>query len=291
MGDGGAGGERPCRVTCSGSARSTTSSAASSSASTRSTARCRRGSAATGWRSCPTRTAAGASTWPRRAARDADEPLMDGCPCPACAAGLLAAPTSTTCSRARELTALRLLTLHNLAFIARADGRPAPAIAAGRWPRPRRRSAPAPRRAQAPSVPNPPRTPGGRVPRAALGRGNGAARRIPVRPAVAAPHTRAETALGLVRLDFADDLAMPARRAPASARDWKRRPPKRSGIADRGTTMRRARRSIPRSTPRAASATGSPRAKIAAAGVQSPGPLDWALREGSRVMSVSMKPK
>ena len=50
------------RATCSGSARSTTSCAASSWGSTRSTARCRRGSAATGWRSCRTPRSAGAST-------------------------------------------------------------------------------------------------------------------------------------------------------------------------------------------------------------------------------------
>ena len=59
------------RATCSASARSTTSSAVSSSASTRSTARCRPGSAATGWRSCPTRTSAGAWTWPSPVARRA----------------------------------------------------------------------------------------------------------------------------------------------------------------------------------------------------------------------------
>ena len=61
--------------------------AASSSGSTRSTARCRRGSAATAWRSCPTPRAAGASTCPRAAGADSQEPIIDGCPCPACAAG------------------------------------------------------------------------------------------------------------------------------------------------------------------------------------------------------------
>ena len=40
---------------------------ASDSGSTRSTARCRPGSRATAWRSCPTRRRAGASIWPRRA--------------------------------------------------------------------------------------------------------------------------------------------------------------------------------------------------------------------------------
>ena len=75
------------RSTCWASARSTTSCAASSSASTRSTARCRPGSAATAWRSCPTRSIAGAWISPRRAGREADEPLLEGCPCPACAEG------------------------------------------------------------------------------------------------------------------------------------------------------------------------------------------------------------
>ena len=41
------------------------------------------------------------------------------------------APTCTTCSRARELTALRLVTLHNLAFIARLMADLRAAIAAG----------------------------------------------------------------------------------------------------------------------------------------------------------------
>ena len=84
---GAAGGQ--ARATCSGSARSTTSCAASSSASTPSTARCRPGSAATAWRSCPTRRSAGASTWPRPAGSEADEPLLEGCPCPACERRLL----------------------------------------------------------------------------------------------------------------------------------------------------------------------------------------------------------
>ena len=70
--------------------------AASSSGSTRSTARCRPGSAATAWRSCPTRRAAGASTSPRAAgaSRRADPRRL---PCPACARRLHARPTCTTC--------------------------------------------------------------------------------------------------------------------------------------------------------------------------------------------------
>ena len=58
----GAGRAARSRATCSGSATSTTSCAASSWGSTRSTARCRRGSAATAWRSCPRPTDAGEST-------------------------------------------------------------------------------------------------------------------------------------------------------------------------------------------------------------------------------------
>ena len=55
---------------------------------------------------------------------------MDGCPCPACAAGYTRAYLHYLLS-ARELTALRLLTLHNLAFIARLMADLRDAIAAG----------------------------------------------------------------------------------------------------------------------------------------------------------------
>jgi queuine tRNA-ribosyltransferase len=50
--------------------------------------------------------------------RSAPEPILDGCPCPACAAGFSRAYLHYLL-RARELTALRLVTLHNLSFIAR----------------------------------------------------------------------------------------------------------------------------------------------------------------------------
>jgi queuine tRNA-ribosyltransferase len=50
--------------------------------------------------------------------RESEEPLMEGCPCPACARGLSRAYLSYL-ARAGELTAQRLLTLHNLAFLAR----------------------------------------------------------------------------------------------------------------------------------------------------------------------------
>ena len=49
--------------------------------------------------------------------RAAAEPLLEGCPCPACARGLSRAYLSYL-ARAGELTGMRLLTLHNLAFIA-----------------------------------------------------------------------------------------------------------------------------------------------------------------------------
>ena len=61
--------------------------AASSSASTPSTARCRRGWAATASRSCPTPTRAGASTSRKARWRESAEPILEGCPCPACARG------------------------------------------------------------------------------------------------------------------------------------------------------------------------------------------------------------
>jgi len=49
--------------------------------------------------------------------RDAHEPLIDGCPCPACSQGLSRAYLGYL-ARARELTGMRLLTMHNLAFLA-----------------------------------------------------------------------------------------------------------------------------------------------------------------------------
>jgi queuine tRNA-ribosyltransferase len=50
--------------------------------------------------------------------REAKEPILDGCPCPACSAGYSRAYLHYLL-RAGELTALRLVTLHNLSFIAR----------------------------------------------------------------------------------------------------------------------------------------------------------------------------
>ena len=50
--------------------------------------------------------------------RQSDEPLMEGCPCPACRAGLSRAYLSYL-ARAGELTGMRLLTTHNLTFLAR----------------------------------------------------------------------------------------------------------------------------------------------------------------------------
>ncbi|HEY2140490.1 MAG TPA: tRNA guanosine(34) transglycosylase Tgt [Solirubrobacteraceae bacterium] len=50
--------------------------------------------------------------------REAREPLMEGCECPACEQGLSRAYLSYL-ARARELTGMRLVTMHNLAFLAR----------------------------------------------------------------------------------------------------------------------------------------------------------------------------
>jgi queuine tRNA-ribosyltransferase len=65
--------------------------------------------------------------------RGSGEPIMDGCPCPACAPGYTRAYVHYLLS-ARELTAIRLLTLHNLAFIARLMADLRAAIAAGTLP-------------------------------------------------------------------------------------------------------------------------------------------------------------
>ncbi|HEY7961696.1 MAG TPA: tRNA guanosine(34) transglycosylase Tgt [Solirubrobacteraceae bacterium] len=52
------------------------------------------------------------------ASREDPRPLVEDCPCPACAEGFSRAYLSYL-ARARELTAMRLLTLHNLTFLAR----------------------------------------------------------------------------------------------------------------------------------------------------------------------------
>jgi queuine tRNA-ribosyltransferase len=62
--------------------------------------------------------------------RDSDEPLMEGCPCPACALRLTRGYYRYL-AKARELTGMRLLTVHNLAFIARLMARLRAAIEAG----------------------------------------------------------------------------------------------------------------------------------------------------------------
>jgi queuine tRNA-ribosyltransferase len=63
--------------------------------------------------------------------RQSAEPILDGCPCPACQAGHSRAYLHYLL-RARELTGLRLVTLHNLSFIARLMVDLRTAIAAGR---------------------------------------------------------------------------------------------------------------------------------------------------------------
>jgi queuine tRNA-ribosyltransferase len=62
--------------------------------------------------------------------RDSDEPIMEGCPCPACAIGLTRGYLRYL-TRARELTGMRLLTIHNLAFLARLMARLRAAIENG----------------------------------------------------------------------------------------------------------------------------------------------------------------
>ncbi len=53
--------------------------------------------------------------------RDSQEPLLEGCHCPACSKGVSRAYLSYL-ARARELTGMRLVTMHNLAFLARLMG-------------------------------------------------------------------------------------------------------------------------------------------------------------------------
>jgi queuine tRNA-ribosyltransferase len=63
--------------------------------------------------------------------RESPEPLLEGCACPACARGLSRAYLSYLL-RTGELTGMRLLTAHNLAFIARLMADLRDAIHAGR---------------------------------------------------------------------------------------------------------------------------------------------------------------
>jgi queuine tRNA-ribosyltransferase len=63
--------------------------------------------------------------------RDSSEPLMDGCPCPACAAGYTRGYLHYLV-KAREITAMRLLTLHNIAYLQRLMAGLRQAIADGR---------------------------------------------------------------------------------------------------------------------------------------------------------------
>lgn len=60
-----------------------------------------------------------------------DAPIMDGCPCPACAGGHSRGYLRYLL-KARELTGMRLLTVHNLAFVARVMERLRGALLAGR---------------------------------------------------------------------------------------------------------------------------------------------------------------
>jgi queuine tRNA-ribosyltransferase len=65
--------------------------------------------------------------------RTADEPLLEGCPCPACAHGYSRAYLHYLL-KAREQTAQRLLTIHNLAYVQRLMAELRAAIAGGRLP-------------------------------------------------------------------------------------------------------------------------------------------------------------
>jgi queuine tRNA-ribosyltransferase len=65
--------------------------------------------------------------------RKTAEPILDGCPCPACAQGFSRAYLHYLL-RAHELTGARLVTLHNLSFIARLMAELRAAIDTGRLP-------------------------------------------------------------------------------------------------------------------------------------------------------------
>jgi queuine tRNA-ribosyltransferase len=63
--------------------------------------------------------------------READEPVLEGCPCPACARGYSRAYLHYLL-KAHETTAARLLTIHNLAYLQRLMAELRAAIGAGR---------------------------------------------------------------------------------------------------------------------------------------------------------------
>jgi queuine tRNA-ribosyltransferase len=63
--------------------------------------------------------------------RDSKLPIEEGCPCPACTGGFTRAYLHYLL-RARELTGMRLVTMHNLSFIGRLMGELREAIEAGR---------------------------------------------------------------------------------------------------------------------------------------------------------------
>ena len=65
--------------------------------------------------------------------KEADEPLLEGCPCPACEAGYSRAYLHYLLE-AKEQTAMRLLTIHNLAYLQRLMAELRDAIDAGRLP-------------------------------------------------------------------------------------------------------------------------------------------------------------
>jgi queuine tRNA-ribosyltransferase len=69
----------------------------------------------------------------RPAWRESDDPLLPGCPCPACSSGLSRAYLHHL-ARHRDLTGARLLTLHNLTFLARLMGDLRAAVVAGTLP-------------------------------------------------------------------------------------------------------------------------------------------------------------
>ncbi len=63
--------------------------------------------------------------------RRSEEPILDGCPCPACSHGYSRAYLHYLL-RIRETTGMRLLTLHNLTYIQRLMAELRAAIGAGR---------------------------------------------------------------------------------------------------------------------------------------------------------------
>ncbi len=129
--DGRAPSRRTRHATCSASASRTTSCTGSGWGSTSSIAPSRPGLRATAWRSRHARTTDYRLDIRKAKFAEDERPLVDGCPCATCSAHTRAYVHYL--SRTEELTGVRLLVVHNLAYLERLVAGARQAIEAGRY--------------------------------------------------------------------------------------------------------------------------------------------------------------